>query len=154
MPLWHGKASDLLPFRQPSHGRATMITMIHLPIRPPRLPLMPLPFSLPIPPHHLHPHIQPLFPQHQMQLIFSFHLRIPIRLDLMTLMPMPMPMADTDAESDVEDISSAESPTTSQIERCTPSRVTLLIYSHADFSYIDDTWLPGSDDMMDTSENE
>jgi hypothetical protein len=54
--------------------------------------LMPLPFSLPIPPRHLHPHIQPLFPQHQMQLIFSFHLRIPIRLDLMTLMPMPMLM--------------------------------------------------------------
>jgi hypothetical protein len=62
--------------------------------------------------------------------------------------------ADTNAESNVEDISSAESPTTSQIERCTPSRITLLIYSHADFSYIDDTWLPGSDDMMDTSENE
>jgi hypothetical protein len=62
--------------------------------------------------------------------------------------------ADTDAESDVEDISSAESPTTSQIERCTPPRVTLPIYSHVDFSYIDDTWLPGSDDMMDTSENE
>jgi hypothetical protein len=62
--------------------------------------------------------------------------------------------ANTDAKSNMEDISSAESPTTSQIERCTPSRVTLLIYSHADFSYIDDTWLPGSDDMMDTSENE
>jgi hypothetical protein len=62
--------------------------------------------------------------------------------------------ADTDAKSDVEDISSAESPTTSQIERCTPSCVTLLIYSHAYFSYVDDTWLPGSDDMMDTSENE
>jgi hypothetical protein len=62
--------------------------------------------------------------------------------------------ADTDAESNVEDISSAESPTTSQIERCTPSRITLSIYSHADFSYIDDTWLPGSNDMMDTSENE
>jgi hypothetical protein len=62
--------------------------------------------------------------------------------------------ANTDAESNVEDISSAESPTTSQIERCTPSCVTLLIYSHADFSYIDDTWLPGSDDMMSTSENE
>jgi hypothetical protein len=62
--------------------------------------------------------------------------------------------ANTDAESDVEDISSAESPTTSQIERCTPSHVILPIYSHADFSYIDDTWLPGSDDMMDTSKNE
>jgi hypothetical protein len=61
---------------------------------------------------------------------------------------------DTNAESNVEDISSAESPTTSQIERCTPSCVTLLIYSHVDFSYIDDTWLPGSNDMMDTSENE
>jgi hypothetical protein len=88
---WQGKMIDLLPFRQPSHGRAMMIMMIHLPIRPPQLPLMPLPFSLLIPPHHLHPHIQPLFPQHQMQLIFSFHLRIPIWLDLMTLMPMPMP---------------------------------------------------------------
>jgi hypothetical protein len=62
--------------------------------------------------------------------------------------------ANTDAESDVEDISSAESSTTSQIERCTPSHITLPIYSHADFSYIDDTWLPGSNDMMDTSENE
>jgi hypothetical protein len=62
--------------------------------------------------------------------------------------------ANTDAESDVEDISNAESLTTSQIERCTPSRITLPIYSHVDFSYIDDTWLPGSDDMMDTSENE
>jgi hypothetical protein len=61
---------------------------------------------------------------------------------------------DTDAESDMEDISSAESPTTSQIERCTPSRITLPIYSHADFSYIDDTWLPGSNNMMDTNENE
>jgi hypothetical protein len=62
--------------------------------------------------------------------------------------------ANTDAKSDVEDISSAESPTTSQIERCTPSCVTLPIYSHVDFSYIDDTWLPGSNNMMDTSENE
>jgi hypothetical protein len=61
---------------------------------------------------------------------------------------------NANAESNVEDISSAESPTISQIERCTPSCVTLLIYSHVDFSYIDDTWLPGSDDMMDTSENE
>jgi hypothetical protein len=62
--------------------------------------------------------------------------------------------SDADAESDVEDNSSAESPSTSQIERCTPSRITLPIYSHADFSYIDDTWLPGSDDMMDTTDNE
>jgi hypothetical protein len=62
--------------------------------------------------------------------------------------------SDADAESDVEDNSGAESPSTSQIERCTPSRITLPIYSHADFSYIDDTWLPGSDDMMDTTDNE
>ena len=50
----------------------------------------------------------------------------------------------------VEDSFRAESPSTSQIE----NPASLLIYSHADFSYIDDTWLSGSDDMMDTSDME
>ena len=45
----------------------------------------------------------------------------------------------------------AESPGTSQIENLPAS---LPIYSHVDFSYIDDTWLAGSDDMMDTSDME
>jgi hypothetical protein len=61
--------------------------------------------------------------------------------------------ADTDTDSDSEDNFGAESPSTSQIENPTPSRITLPIYSHADFSYIDETWLPGSDDM-DTMDDE
>jgi len=56
--------------------------------------------------------------------------------------------ASSDANSD-EDSFRTESPSTSQIENPTPSHITLLIYSHADFSYVDDTWLPGFDDMMD-----
>jgi len=59
----------------------------------------------------------------------------------------------SDADSD-EDSFRTKSPSTSQIENPTPSCITLLIYSHADFSYVDDTWLPGSDDMMDTTDNE
>jgi hypothetical protein len=47
---------------------------------------------------------------------------------------------------------SAESPTTSQIENPTPSCITLP-YSHVNFSYVDLSWLPGSNDM-DTSEDE
>jgi len=56
----------------------------------------------------------------------------------------------SNADSD-EDSFRTELPSTSQIENPTPSCITLLIYSHADFSYVDDTWLPGSDDMMDTT---
>jgi len=59
----------------------------------------------------------------------------------------------SDADSD-EDSFRTKSPSTSQIENPTPSHITLPIYSHADFSYVDDTWLPGSDDMMDTTDNE
>jgi len=57
------------------------------------------------------------------------------------------------ANSD-EDSFRTKSPSTSQIENPTPSHITLLIYSHMDFSYVDDTWLPGSDDMTDTTDNE
>jgi len=59
------------------------------------------------------------------------------------------PNADSD-----EDSFRTELPSTSQIENPTPSHITLPIYSHVDFSYVDDTWLPGSDDMMDTTDNE
>ena len=58
--------------------------------------------------------------------------------------------ATSDADADSDHSPDAESPTTSQIQNPTPSRITLPIYGHADFGYIDDTWLPGSDDMMDT----
>jgi len=56
----------------------------------------------------------------------------------------------SDANYD-EDSFRTKSPSTSQVENPTPSHITLLIYSHADFSYVDATWLPGSDDMMDTT---
>jgi hypothetical protein len=61
------------------------------------------------------------------------------------------------SESDQD--SESESPTTSWIENLTPSHITLHeaslpIYSQSDFAYVDDTWLPGSDDMMNTSDDE
>jgi hypothetical protein len=156
MPLWHGKAKmiNLLPFRQPSCGRAMMITMIHLHIWPPQLPsafdaaaFFSANSTLSSP--STHPAAFPTASDAADLFLSSSDTNLAGSRD-----SNADANADTNAESDVEDISSAESPTTSQIERCTPSRITLPIYSHVDFSYIDDTWLPGSDDMMDTSENE
>jgi hypothetical protein len=89
------------------------------------------------------------FPPLLMWPIFSSHYQMGVPLDQMpTLMHHANAMSDADANSDHSP--DAESPTTSQIQNPTPSRVTLPIYGHADFGYIDDTWLPGSDDMMDT----
>jgi len=62
-------------------------------------------------------------------------------------------LSSSETDSD-EDSFRTELPSTSQIENPTPSCITLPIYSHVDFSYVDDTWLPGSDDMMDTTDNE
>jgi len=59
----------------------------------------------------------------------------------------------SDANSD-EDSFRTKLPSTSQIENPTPSHITLPIYSHVNFSYVNDTWLPGSDDMMGTTDNE
>jgi hypothetical protein len=62
---------------------------------------------------------------------------------------------DAGANSDFECSFSDESPSTSQIEHPSPTCITLPVpvYTHADFSYVDGSWLSGSDDDMDTMED-
>jgi hypothetical protein len=62
---------------------------------------------------------------------------------------------DASANSDFEHSFSDESPTTSQIEHPSPTCITLPVpvYTHADFSYVDGSWLSGSDDDMDNMED-
>jgi hypothetical protein len=62
---------------------------------------------------------------------------------------------DAGANSDSERSFSDESPSTSQIEHPSPTHITLPVpvYTHADFSYVDGSWLSGSDDDMDTMED-
>jgi hypothetical protein len=62
---------------------------------------------------------------------------------------------DASANSDSEPSVSDESPSTSQIEHPSPTRITLPVpvYTHVDFSYVDDSWLSGPDDDMDTMED-
>ena len=59
--------------------------------------------------------------------------------------------------SDAADVFLASSETDSDNSSAesnpTPSLITLPIYTHVDFSYVDDTWLTGSE-MMDTTDNE
>jgi hypothetical protein len=62
---------------------------------------------------------------------------------------------DAGANSDFEHSFSDESPSTSQIEHPSPTCIMLPVpvYTHADFSYVDGSWLSGSDDDMDTMED-
>ena len=60
---------------------------------------------------------------------------------------------DASAHSDLGHSFSDESPSTSQIEHPSTTRIMPVpLYTHADFSYVDDSWLPSSDDSMDTTE--
>ena len=62
---------------------------------------------------------------------------------------------DAGANFDFKNSYSDESPSTSQIEHPSPTCITLPVpvYTRADFSYVDGSWLLGSDDNMDTMED-
>ena len=61
--------------------------------------------------------------------------------------------SDAVADSDVEDsigTSQIENPTPSRVTLPTPADFALPIYTPADFSYVNETWLSSPDEMMDT----